>query len=266
MLSRCLAVGARAFVIDRAGHYEMLTPLVPGAQQIEIGADDSPYALNPWDVPDPAKVSREKLAFLLALHQVMMGGLDAPPDRAVGRRDPRRVRQGRGVAGQPRRASRCCRTSCAPRPRRPRRRTRSTSPRRCATSPTGWRSTAGEGTYAYLLDRETTVPARRSTGGVRHPPLPGVRTAAGDVSDHGVRHQHRRAPLGGPQGRGEQPGRPAVLGRSIMLMDEAWHLISRPETGAYANNLARRARHLGADVDRDVASSCLTSTPSTAVR
>ena len=30
-----------------------------------------------------------------------------------------------------------------------------------------------------------------------------------------------------------------------MLIDEAWHLISRPETGEYANNLARRARHLG---------------------
>ena len=27
-------------------------------------------------MPDPAKVSREKIAFLLALHQVMMGGLD----------------------------------------------------------------------------------------------------------------------------------------------------------------------------------------------
>ena len=30
-----------------------------------------------------------------------------------------------------------------------------------------------------------------------------------------------------------------------MLIDEAWHLISRAETGEYANNLARRARHLG---------------------
>ena len=75
-LSRCLAVGARAFVIDRAGHYETLTRLVDGAQQIEIGADDSPYALNPWDVPEPAKVPREKIAFLLSLHEVMMGGLD----------------------------------------------------------------------------------------------------------------------------------------------------------------------------------------------
>ncbi|MGA2014790.1 MAG: hypothetical protein ABSH51_30280, partial [Solirubrobacteraceae bacterium] len=77
VLSRCLALGARGFVIDRAGHYETLTRLIDGAQQIEIGADDSPYALNPWDVTDPAKVSREKIAFLLALHQVMMGGLDA---------------------------------------------------------------------------------------------------------------------------------------------------------------------------------------------
>jgi len=41
------------------------------------------------------------------------------------------------------------------------------------------------------------------------------------------------------------PDAPLFLGRSIMLIDEAWHLISRPETGAYANNLARRARHLG---------------------
>ena len=42
-----------------------------------------------------------------------------------------------------------------------------------------------------------------------------------------------------------RPGAPLFLGRSMMLIDEAWHLISRPETGAYANNLARRARHLG---------------------
>ena len=42
-----------------------------------------------------------------------------------------------------------------------------------------------------------------------------------------------------------RPGAPLFAGRSIMLIDEAWHLISRPETGEYANNLARRARHLG---------------------
>ena len=34
-------------------------------------------------------------------------------------------------------------------------------------------------------------------------------------------------------------------GRSIMLIDEAWHLVRRRETGEYANDLALRARHLG---------------------
>ena len=43
----------------------------------------------------------------------------------------------------------------------------------------------------------------------------------------------------------DAPGAPLFAGRSIMLIDEAWHLVSRPETGAYANTLARRARHLG---------------------
>ena len=52
LMAHCLAAGARAFVIDRAGHYETLSRLIEGAQQIEIGAEDSSYALNPWDVPD----------------------------------------------------------------------------------------------------------------------------------------------------------------------------------------------------------------------
>ena len=73
ILARAIAHGARAFVLDRAGHYELLTRLVDGAQQIVLGADDSPYAVNPWDVPDPREVSREKIAFLISLHALLMG-------------------------------------------------------------------------------------------------------------------------------------------------------------------------------------------------
>jgi hypothetical protein len=40
-------------------------------------------------------------------------------------------------------------------------------------------------------------------------------------------------------------GAPLFVGRSVMLIDEGWHLVSRPETGEFANDLARRARHLG---------------------
>ena len=95
LLSRCLALGARAFVIDRAGHYETLTRLLDGAQQIEIGADDSPYALNPWDVPDRG----EGLAGEDRVPARASPGDDGRPGRAAAgaarRRCPRRLRQGR---------------------------------------------------------------------------------------------------------------------------------------------------------------------------
>ena len=160
ILSRCLALGARAFVIDRAGHYEVLTRLVDGAQQIELGADDSPYALNPWDVPDPAKVSREKIALPARPAQVLMGeeGLDGRRDRPARRGDPRRLRQGRHAPGS-RRASRCCARSCGPWPSTRRTPARSTSRRLLRNLADRLSEYCGEGTYAYLLDRPTTVAA-----------------------------------------------------------------------------------------------------------
>ena len=142
-------------MIDRAGHYEILTRLIDGAQQIEIGSDDSPYALNPWDVPDPAKVSREKIAFLLALHQVMMGGLDArqigligPAIRAVYAKaaqlpgsTPRESMLQDELRAQAREAHEADAVDV---------------PRR-SQSPTAWRITAARAPTP-LLDRATTVP------------------------------------------------------------------------------------------------------------
>ena len=200
-LSRSLAAGARAFVIDRAGHYEILTRLINGAQQIEIGAEGSPYALNPWDVPDPAKVSREKIAFLLALHQVMMGGLDArqigligPAIRAVYAKaaqlpgsTPRESMLQDELRAQAREAHEADAVDVA------------ATLRNLADRLAEY---CGEGTYAYLLDRADDSPARRAAGRVRHAPLPGVRAAARDVPGDGVRHRHRRAPLAGTPHRG----------------------------------------------------------------
>jgi hypothetical protein len=42
-----------------------------------------------------------------------------------------------------------------------------------------------------------------------------------------------------------KPDAPAFAGKTVLLIDEAWHLVGRRETGEYANELARRARHLG---------------------
>ena len=58
ILARAIAHGARAFVIDRAGHYELLTRLIDGAQQIVLGADDSPVRDQPVGRPRPARRCR----------------------------------------------------------------------------------------------------------------------------------------------------------------------------------------------------------------
>jgi len=244
LLSRCLASGARGFVIDRAGHYEILTRLIDGAQQIEIGADDSPYALNPWDVPDPAKVSREKIAFLLALHQVMMGGLDARQVGMIGAAIRAVYAKAASLPGSRPRES-MLRDEL-------RAQAKEAQDADAVDVAATLRNLAdrlaeycGEGTYAYLLDRETTVPleAPLVVFDTRRCPESELRLVMFQVMEYVTttveRHWEQHKATAG------KPGAPLFMGRSIMLIDEAWHLMNRPETGAYANNLARRARHLG---------------------
>ena len=243
LMSHCVAAGARAFVIDRAGHYETLSRLVDGAQQIEIGAEGSRYALNPWDVGDPAKVPREKVAFLIALHQVMMGRLDgqqlgmlasgiravygkaaalgAAPTESLLREELRAQADDAQRADAPEIAA---------------------ALRNLADQLGEY---CGEGTYAYLLDRPTTVPLDSplvifDTRTCPESQLQLVmfqlmEYVTGTVQRHWAKHRADAV----------KPGAPMFLGRSMMLIDEAWHLIRRDETGEYANDLARRARHLG---------------------
>jgi hypothetical protein len=244
ILSRCLALGARAFVIDRAGHYEILTRLVDGAQQIEIGADDSPYALNPWDVPDPAKVSREKIAFLLALHQVMMGGLDARQIGMIGAAIRAVYAKAAALPGsQPRESM--LRSELRAQAGEAQHADAAEVAATLRNLADHLSEYCGEGTYAHLLDRATTLPhdARLVVFDTRRCPESELRLVMFSVMEY-VTSTVQRHWAAHKQSAGA-PGAPLFLGRSIMLIDEAWHLISRPETGAYANNLARRARHLG---------------------
>ena len=243
LMARSLAAGARAFVIDRAGHYETLSRLIDGAQQIEIGAEASPFALNPWDVPDPAKVPREKIAFLIALHQLMMGHLDgrqvgmlATGIRAVyGKASaldgwPTESMLREELRAQAEDAQRADAAEIA------------ATLRNLADQLSEY---CGEGTYAYLLDRRTTVPLDSplvifDTRACPESQLQLVmfqlmEYVTGTVQRHWARHRADAV----------KPGAPLFLGRSLMLIDEAWQLIRRDETGEYANDLARRARHLG---------------------
>ena len=149
-------------MLDRAGHYELLTRLVAGAQQIELGADDSPVrASTRGTSPTRASVSREKIAFLLSLHALLMGdeGLGKAEIALLG--EAIRAVYAKAADARGRDAARVAAA------RRAASRWPSTTRRTGAVDVAALlRNLAerldeycGEGTYAYLLDRETTVPA-----------------------------------------------------------------------------------------------------------
>jgi type IV secretory pathway VirB4 component len=106
-------------------------------------------------------------------------------------------------------------------------------------------SFCGEGAYAYLLDRETNVPADSPllVFDTRRVPDAVLRPVIFCVTEHVTRavEARRETALHAPQAEAEQ----MFAGRSILLIDEGWHVVQNAELGAYANDLARRARHLG---------------------
>src|SRR5206468_9495307 len=76
LLLRVIARGGRGFIVDRAGHFEFACALVPGSRSLVLGARDGVDAINPWDVADAARPGNEKVDFLLALHGQVLGGRD----------------------------------------------------------------------------------------------------------------------------------------------------------------------------------------------
>jgi hypothetical protein len=103
----------------------------------------------------------------------------------------------------------------------------------------------GEGSYAHLLDRDTTVPedcplvvfdTRRCPEVLLKPVMFSILEYVTRTIE---RHRDAYADLTG------RPDAPMFAGKTVLLIDEAWHLVGRRETGEYANELARRARHLG---------------------
>lgn len=241
ILSRCIAQGAQGFVIDRAGHYGVLADLVAGAQEIDLGSGEARFAINPWDVDDPASVSLDKISFLLSLHAVMMG--------SEGLTVLERSQLAAAIRGVYLRASI---EDLVPREWLLREelllRAEEESGAGSVELASMLRNLAerlgeycGDGVYAYLADRETTVEAdaplvvfdtRRCPEEVIGPQMFSI-----------VEFIQRRIERQVARETGEGDARWA--NRSVLLVDEAWHLLRRKETGAYANDLARRSRHLG---------------------
>src|ERR1035438_2722080 len=99
----------------------------------------------------------------------------------------------------------------------------------------------GDGPYAYLADRPTTIPADAPLVVFDTRSIPDAKAAAAlfVICEHvksriaRTRQQHLA---------GESP-KHAWAGKSFLVVDEAWKLIERPSTGRWFNEFCRRSRH-----------------------
>ena len=247
LVARAMARGATGFVIDRAGHFEWLCNLVPGALSLSIGAGHEQTAVNPWDVEDPSSVDPRKVAYLLALHALLIGRheggeqeLDALESNLLGLaiRDV---------------YSHAARTGELPRERLLQealyRRAEEERAAGAAEIALVLRSLAerlhhyvGDGPHAYLVDRPTSVPsgAPLVAFDTRDVPEEVAGAALFVVCEHVTRQVEARR----ERHLSAEHGPASWSSRSFLVIDETWKLVERRATGRWINELARRSRHL----------------------
>src|SRR5207247_8814183 len=99
-----------------------------------------------------------------------------------------------------------------------------------------------DGSYAYLLDRDTTVPADAPLVAFDTRKVPRELSAAVlfVLAEHVTQRIERR---GAERLREADAG--LFAGRWMPGIDEAWKLVERRATGEWVNDIARRSRHLG---------------------
>ena len=243
ILARILAQGASGGVIDRAGHYEFLASLIPGASCVNLGTRTG-QAINPWDIEDPdSELAPEKLEYLLALHSFFLGRplLDGTYDleprdhsqlslaiRAVYRRCRLTGELPREVLLQEELYRRC-------------EEARSDGnvelAGQLAQLAEGLHDYVGDGAGSYLADRPTSVPVdsplvifdTRDVGDAR------AGAAMFTIVEHLARRSHRT--------REQHAHRGPWGGRTFLVVDEGWKMLERRSTGRWINEQARRSRH-----------------------
>ena len=246
LLLRAIAQGASGFIIDRSGHFDYLASLIPGAASLEIGSGR--HAINAWDVDDPGEVGAEKIDYLLALHALLLGEHHAATD-SYGLTDLEANLLGLAIAEV---YERCALTGEEPRElllqeelerRREREREEGSLGIAEALSNLAVRlnNYIGDGPYAYLADRPSTIPDGAPLVVFDTQSLPEAKAAAtlfvicehvkGRIGRTRAEHLSRRS------------ARHAWAGRTFLVIDETWKLIERPATGRWFNEFVRRSRH-----------------------
>lgn len=248
MLLRVLARGGRGFILDRAGHFEFLCSLVPGAQSLAVGARDSAHAINPWDVPDPARPGNEKVDFLLSLHALLIGtrrsddeaGLDVVEQNQLGLAI-RSVYDRCALTGEVPRET-LLQEELYRRALEERDAGAIELAARLRMLAESLHNYVGDGPYAYLTDRLTSIPsdAPLVAFDTRRVPDDLAGAVLFMLAEHVTTRIERERELFLRSGDTDASWR----GRSFLVIDEAWKLIERRATGRWVNELARRSRHL----------------------
>jgi TraG P-loop domain len=246
LLARAISQGAGGFIIDRAGHFDFLASLIPGAVSVEIGRDA--HAINCWDVEDPAHVGAEKIDYLLALHALLLGEHHAGRD-SYGLTDLEANLLGLAIGEV---YARCALTGEEPRElllqeelerRYSQERQEGSVGIAEALRNLSMRlnNYVLDGPYAYLTDRPTTIPPRSPLVVFDTRSIPDAKAAAAlfVICEH---VKTRIARTRAQHLAGEGP-RHTWAGRNFLVVDEAWKLIERPATGRWFNEFCRRSRH-----------------------
>jgi hypothetical protein len=248
-----LAHGDHGAVIERGGHYEFLASLIPGAANVRLGSGAD--AICPWDIPNPASLSSEKIDYLIALHATLIGtgrrdeyGLSALEENLLGRAI-RQVYERCVVTGERPRELLLQETLTA---------------RAAAEADVGAGQMAdalrdlaarlhnfvGDGPYAYLADKETTVPpdAPLVVFDTRRIPAHFAGAAMFEIVEHIAERVARSADrhLQEWSRQGIDPfrlTRPRRAPRYYLTLEEVWKLLEHEATARWVNELPRRSRH-----------------------
>jgi hypothetical protein len=224
--------GGRVTVIDRAGHYEQLLSVV-GGSAARLGAP-APPALNLW--AHDGQLSADKIGFVVDAHEIMLarqaGDRLDPLSRAVLERGIRAVYAAHAGALPP--TERALVQWLQHEADQVQHETRRELLLGLAAKLEPF---VGEGRYAALVDRQTSVDLEApmlvfDLDGVP----PSLHALVMFMIAESV---DRRA-----KGRRQREGRVQSV-RELLVVDEGWFLVKYAAAGAWIEELARRGRHWG---------------------
>ncbi len=236
--------GGRATIVDRAGHYRALIAM-RGGTYVALGKDTAPPVINPWDLR-PGEDLRKKVDALLALHEIMLARpgeiLDYRTEatleraiKAVYARHAQRQFAGEMALDQAplerdlmrQLEEESCRTDLTDGERDILRAVRDTL-----------QPYVGEGRYAHITDRPTTVAVETSLLCFDLDGLPERLHAIAMfiIADA----MARRATNTYERRTGGEAAHPELL-----CVDEGWYLAKYAGAGVWLDDMARRSRHMG---------------------